>query len=189
VVDLVEEALRLQEFLKSRQWKFCFIGGLAVQYWGEPRLTRDLDISLLTGFGGEATYVDELLAAYAPRIGGVREFALARRVLLLRSPGGIGIDVSLSALPYEEGVVDRAVDVELLPGSPIRLCSPGDLIVMKVFAGREIDLRDARSVAVRQRSRSLDWSRIEASVADLAELKGDPEMLATLRKIRDAGES
>jgi len=50
-------------------------------------------------------------------------------------------------------------------------------------------LRDARSVAVRQRSRGLDWSRIETCVADLAELKGDPEMRATLRKIRDAGES
>jgi hypothetical protein len=32
VVDLIGEAVRLQEFLDSQSWRFCFIGGLAVQY-------------------------------------------------------------------------------------------------------------------------------------------------------------
>ena len=102
MVDLVAEAARLDQFLQSLGWRFCFIGGLAVQHWGEPRLTRDLDVSLLTGFGEEASYVDALLGVYSPRIAGARDFALARRVLLLRSDGGVGIDVSLAALPYEE---------------------------------------------------------------------------------------
>jgi hypothetical protein len=38
VVDLFAEAFRLDTFLKSQGWRFCFIGGLAVQHWGEPRL-------------------------------------------------------------------------------------------------------------------------------------------------------
>jgi hypothetical protein len=38
VVDLVHEAFQLQAFLESCQCKFCFIGGLSVQHWGEPRL-------------------------------------------------------------------------------------------------------------------------------------------------------
>jgi len=182
------EALRLQQFIESRQWRFCFIGGLAVQHWGEPRLTRDIDLSVLTGFGSEAQYIDSLLTAYAPRMEGAREFALKRRVLLLRSEAGIGIDVSLAALPFEESVVDRAVPVELLPGMAIRICSPEDLIIMKVFAGRDTDLRDSRSIAVRQSSRALDWSYIERNVTDLSELKEDPTMLTALRAIREAGE-
>jgi hypothetical protein len=58
VVDLIEEAVRLQAFLDGHASRFCFIGGVAVQNWGEPRLTRDIDVSLLTGFGGEERWVD-----------------------------------------------------------------------------------------------------------------------------------
>lgn len=183
MVDLIEEAARLQAFLDGHGLRFCIIGGLAVQWWGEPRLTRDIDISLLTGFGAEAAPVDLLLTAYAPRIAGAREFALANRVLLLRSPGGAGIDVSLAALPYEELAIGRAPLVELMPGRTLRLCSPEDLIVMKLFAGRETDIRDARSVAVRQGER-LDWVYVETQLAGLADLAGDPELMHRLRRLR-----
>ena len=187
MVDLIGEAVRLEAFLQSRGWRFCFIGGLAVQHWGEPRLTRDLDVSLLTGFGGERAYVESLVSVYSPRIEDAIEFALTRRVLLVRSESGVGIDVSLAALPYEELAVNRAIPVEMLPGSSVRLCSPEDLIVMKMFAGRDTDLRDVRSVIVRQSERGLDWRYIETHLADLAELKEDPALLARLREIRQAG--
>ncbi len=185
MVDLIGEAVRLQDFLDSHGLRFCVIGGIAVQWWGEPRLTRDIDISLLTGFGAEAAPVDLLLSAYAPRIAGARQFALANRVLLLRSPSGAGIDVSLAALPYEELAISRASLAELMPGLPLRLCSPEDLIVMKLFAGRETDLRDARSVAVRQGER-LDWAYVEAQLAGLADLAGDPGLMLRLRGLRRA---
>lgn len=32
-------ALEVQELCRGKGWRFCFIGGLAVQRWGEPRLT------------------------------------------------------------------------------------------------------------------------------------------------------
>ena len=53
MIELVKAAQRIQRFLESREWRFCFIGGLAVLRWGEPQLTGDIDITLLTGFGGE----------------------------------------------------------------------------------------------------------------------------------------
>jgi len=43
-------AKEVADFMKARRWKFCVIGGLAVQRWGEPRLTQDADLTLLTGF-------------------------------------------------------------------------------------------------------------------------------------------
>jgi hypothetical protein len=183
VVDLIEEAATLQAFLDSHGLRFCVIGGLAVQWWGEPCLTRYIDISLLTGFGAEAEPVDLLLSAYAPRIADAREFALTNRVLLLRSPSGAGIDVSLAALPYEELAIGRAPLVKLMPGRTLRLCSPEDLIVMKLFAARETDIRDARSVAVRQGAR-LDWGYAETQLAGLADLAGNPELMARLRRLR-----
>jgi hypothetical protein len=184
VVDLIEEAVRLQTFLDSQALRFCFIGGIAVQWWGEPRLTRDLDISLLTGFGNEAPRIDLLLTMYAPRMAGAREFALENRVLLLNSPGGVGIDVSLAALPYEEEAIGRATMIEMLPGKSLRLCSAEDLIVMKLFAGREMDLYDARSVGVRQGEARLDWAYIKSWLAGIAELAGDPEIVHRLHRLR-----
>ena len=67
----------------ARGWRSCIIGALAVQRWGEPRLTRDVDVSLLTGFGTEAAFIDRLLATFAPRRPDARAFALEYRVLLL----------------------------------------------------------------------------------------------------------
>ena len=48
--NLLRASAKLEAFFKSQGWKFCFIG---VQRWGEPRFTKDADITLLTGFGGE----------------------------------------------------------------------------------------------------------------------------------------
>jgi hypothetical protein len=45
-------AAHLQEWCAGRGWRCCVIGGLAVQRWGEPRQTRDVDLTLLTGMVG-----------------------------------------------------------------------------------------------------------------------------------------
>ena len=70
MIALFREARAIQEFIQGRGWPFFFIGGVAVQHWGEPRVTRDLDLTVFTGFGGETPVVDGLLAripAYAHR--------------------------------------------------------------------------------------------------------------------------
>lgn len=184
MVDLIHEASRLQAFLDARHWDYCFIGGIAVQHWGEPRLTRDVDLALLTGFGGEAEFIDPLLAQYEGRLPDAREFALARRILLLRTPSGIGIDISLAALPFEQDAMRRTVLAEYAPGLRLRICSPEDLVVMKMLAGRETDLRDVRSILVRQVAGELDSARVEAQLAELAEVSNDAHLLGRFRQIR-----
>jgi hypothetical protein len=42
VTDLVREALRLGQFLPAQRWRYCFIGGLAVQHRGEPFFTPEI---------------------------------------------------------------------------------------------------------------------------------------------------
>ena len=59
---LIEAAREIQEFCEAKSWRFCFIGGIAVLHWGEARLTRDADLTIFTGLGEEARYVDGLLA-------------------------------------------------------------------------------------------------------------------------------
>ncbi len=58
-------AAEVQAFCRAQGWKFCFIGGIAVQRWGMPRFTQDVDLTLLTGFGSEEGYVDAVLGEFS----------------------------------------------------------------------------------------------------------------------------
>ena len=62
MIDAVEELLhaaaKIQVSFLQQGWRFCFIGGVAVQRWGNPRFTQEIDLTLLTGFGGEERFVD-----------------------------------------------------------------------------------------------------------------------------------
>ena len=69
-------AVDVQRFCDDQQWRFCIIGALAVIRWGEPRLTQDVDLTILTGFGGEDRYVDALLRRFMGRREDARAFAL-----------------------------------------------------------------------------------------------------------------
>lgn len=181
--DLFQTARNLQAFCDRLGWRSCCIGGIAVQRWGEPRVTRDVDLTLLTGFGRELEFVDALLAVYAARVANPREFALRSRVLLLKTPQGVGIDVSLGALSFEECVVARATPFSFGPGIEIRTCSAEDLVVLKLFASRPIDIQDAESVVLRNRDH-LGWRYIEEQLKPLVELKEEPEILDTLARLR-----
>ncbi|MGQ0541705.1 MAG: hypothetical protein ACT4O9_07635 [Blastocatellia bacterium] len=57
MTELVGVAEDVQNFCESKGWPFCIIGGLALQVCGENRLTMDVDITLLAGFGDEENYV------------------------------------------------------------------------------------------------------------------------------------
>jgi hypothetical protein len=178
----------VQHTLESRGWSFCFIGGIANYRWGTPRLTNDLDLTLLTGFGTEASYVADLLREFESRIPDAATFAAANRVLLLRTPDGFGVDVALGAMPFEERTIARATDFAFLPGATLRTCSAEDLIVHKAFAARPQDWVDIEGVILKQRG-ALRWRQIRSELVELAALKETPELSDQLERIADRVET
>jgi hypothetical protein len=178
---LIEIAADLLDFCEIQGWSACVIGGLAVQRWGEPRLTRDVDLSLLTGFGQESLFVNKLLERYEPRIENARAFALRNRVLLLVKDQ-VGIDIALAAIPFEERVIERSSSFEFLPGETLRTCSAEDLIVYKAFADRPRDWVDIEGIVVRQGT-CLDVRSIETELQPLAAAKDSPGILTRLGEI------
>jgi hypothetical protein len=183
VTEVIQAAAELQAVCQAQGWRFSFIGGLAVLRWGEPRETVDADLTLLTGFGHEQKFIDELLKHFEGRIPDAGAFALDKRVLLLRSRNGVGLDVALGALPFEERVVQRASAFEYPPKVTLRTCSAEDLVVMKAFAGRGQDWVDIERIIVRQTGK-LDWSYVREQLRPLAELKEAPEIVAELEQRR-----
>lgn len=180
---LIRAAADLQAVCETRQWRFCFIGGLAVLRWGEPRETIDVDLTLITGFGHERDFVSVLTRAFQPRIDDAAEFALINRVLLLRTESGVGLDIALGGLPFEECAVDRATLFSYPTDIWLRTCSAEDLIVLKAFAGRPKDWMDIEGVVIRQSPR-LDWPYVREQLAPLAELKEEPDLLDRLDRTR-----
>ncbi|MDZ4259984.1 MAG: hypothetical protein U0974_12095 [Gemmatimonadales bacterium] len=179
---LLVAGARVQQLFEQKGWRFCFIGGVANFRWGTPRLTNDLDLTLLTGFGAEAEFVELLLNQFESRIPAAADFAARHRVVLLRTPDGFGVDIALGAMPFEVGTIERSTKAELVPGAVLRTCSAEDLIVHKVFAARPQDWVDVEGVILKQRGR-LGWPQIWADITELAELKGAPELVGELERI------
>ncbi len=180
---LFAAAAEIQEFMLKRDWRFCIIGGLAVARWGEPWATQDVDITLLTGFGGEASYVKDILGYFAPRTSEAEDFAIENRVLLINASNGTPIDISLGGIPFEERLIERATPFAFAPNVSLITCSAEDLVVLKTFAGREKDWAALDGVLVCQEQR-LDWDYIEEQLLPLCELKGTTEALTRLTKLR-----
>lgn len=183
MIKLFETARRIQTFCEVQGWQFCFIGGIALQRWGEPRVTKDVDLTILTGFGNEERYIATLLEHFTARIEQADLFALRHRVLLLQSGENIGIDIALGGLDFEACIVKRATRFEFLPDVVLLTCSAEDLIIQKAFADRSRDWGDIEGIMIRQKGQ-LDWDYIVEQLTPLTMLKEQPEILEHLKRMK-----
>ncbi len=179
---LFAAAEEVQSLCEDERWHFCFIGGLAVQRWGEARVTRDVDLTLLTGFGDEDFFVERLLGNFVSRVPDAPAFAQRARVVLLRTASGVPIDIALGALPFEERSVARASGWDVPGTVPLRTCTAEDLVVHKVFAGRDRDWSDVRGIIAR-REGDLDVDLIVEELRPLLEAKGTMAELDRLQRL------
>lgn len=180
--DLFIAAQLLQDFLEAKNWRFCFIGGVAVQRWGNNRVTRDLDLTVLTNFKDDEKYLEELLEFLAPRRSDAKEFALVSRVLLASMPDGTPVDLSLGGLPFEEEMMAESSYFTFIDKVKLLTCSAESLVVMKAFANRSKDWEDVRGILVRQGA-AIDRTTIVDRLAPLVELKEEPEIISKIQKL------
>jgi hypothetical protein len=179
--NVIGAALELQTVCQKNGWRFCFIGGIAVLRWSEPRFTDDADLTLLTGFGSEQTFIAALLQSFSPRRADAAEFALRNRVLLLKNSRGVGLDVALGGFPFEIRTIERSSPFDFPTGQSLITCSAEDLLVHKCFANREKDWIDVDGILARQWNK-LNLQLVRRELKPLVQLKEDPEILTRLEK-------
>ena len=166
---LIPMALKeLREFLEAQGWDYCLIGGLAASRWGEARFTHDIDVVVRTGFGRETDFIKPLLKKFKGRYPDAATFAKANRIVLVTAPNGIGIDISLGGLAFEEEMLSRAQVTKVLSGVEFRTARPEDIVVMKSIAGRPIDVKDIEGIIAGQ-GKLLDLKYIRRWLSDLAD--------------------
>jgi len=126
---------------------YMVFGGQAVLLYGEPRMTRDIDVTLGVDTS-QAPAVLRVIEELQWRIlvDQVEEFLRQTFVLPVMDPKShIRIDFVFSLTEYERQAIQRGRMVRL-GGVDVRFVSLEDLIVMKVISGRPRDLEDVASV-------------------------------------------
>lgn len=170
-----EAAWEIHQFLRLLQVPYAIIGGTAVQFWGEPRLTEDIDLTVATPLDDPETFIKHILERFSPRVEDAHQFARKSRVILVRASNDTPLDISLGLPGYEDQVVERAVAYEFAPGKQMQICSAEDLIIHKAVASRPQDIRDIEGVIFRQKN-NLDATYIRQWLTIFAELLENPEI-------------
>ena len=136
--------------LKGASIPYMVIGGQAVLVYGEPRLTRDIDITLGMGVDG-LDRVKKIIKAIGLKSLVEKEKAFVERNMVLPTldkKSGIRVDFIFSFSPYERQAIGRARDIKL-GRSLVRFASLEDVVIHKMIAGRARDLDDVKSILLK----------------------------------------
>ncbi|MBE0713707.1 MAG: nucleotidyl transferase AbiEii/AbiGii toxin family protein, partial [Candidatus Aminicenantes bacterium] len=129
---------------------YMIIGGQAVLLYGEPRLTKDIDITL--GVGVEKLpLITEAVTALGLKIEADEVESFVKETMVLptsESKSGIRVDFVFSFSPFEREAIARA-RVLRYDEVPVRFASLEDLIIHKVVAGRARDIEDVKAILLK----------------------------------------
>jgi predicted nucleotidyltransferase len=144
--------------LSAQNIPYMIIGGQAVLLYGEPRLTKDIDVTL--GIGSEGLdlvmkSVENLkLDILVPE---PEDFVKETMVLpTLHGKSGIRVDFIFSFSEYEHQAIQNAKQVKI-GTQDVCFASLEDVIIHKVIAGRPRDLEDVRSVILKNPDYNLNY--------------------------------
>jgi predicted nucleotidyltransferase len=165
--NLLAELARL---IDANGIDYMIIGGQAVLMYGEPRMTRDIDITLaltpdeLNKILNIVKNLDlEILVKDA------ESFVKKTWVLpCFHKESGLRIDFIFSWTPFEREAIGRTKIFDI-NGYPVRFATPEDVVIHKMLAGRAIDIEDIKSIAKKQR---LDINYIKKWLKILSESVG-----------------
>jgi predicted nucleotidyltransferase len=157
--------------LDSGGFPYMIIGGQAVLLYGEPRLTRDIDITLgatlerlpemvrLTEANGLEVLVDP------------SEFTAKTLVLPCRDrETGVRLDFMFSWSVYEQQALRRSRRIDLA-GMQVQFAALEDIIIHKVIAGRPRDLEDVRLLLIK--NPTFDQEYIQSWLHEFDEALGE----------------
>jgi len=134
------------------------IGGQAVLLYGEPRLTKDIDITL--GIGpGQIEPVLQVVKNLRLKILVDDYASFVDRTMVLPvidEASGIRVDLIFSMSDYERRAIERSKRV-LLDKKPVMFASVEDVIIHKIFAKRPRDLEDVMNIMIKNTVHDRDY--------------------------------
>ena len=180
--DLDHALSALSSWLSQNGIPHMVIGGFAVTVWGEPRFTRDLDVTISVPADEMPDTIQSISSRFASLAADPLKFASDTRVLPIMVES-VPVDLIFAALPYEDDAIARARPI-LVNNQNVPICSPEDLILHKIVSQRPRDHEDIEGV-FRYRHAELDYVYLDPRVEELAEALSDPNMLQWYQRLRN----
>ena len=150
---------RIAQIFESAGIPYMIIGGQAVLIYGEPRLTKDIDITL----GVDLTRLQDVLSSVkdmglTPLVD-PETFTRETMVLPCSDPETeIRVDMIFSFSPFEQLAIGRARIVRI-GKADVHFASLEDLLIHKLIAGRPRDLEDAKIIILKNPYSDLAYIR------------------------------
>jgi hypothetical protein len=182
MAELDEALTTFVSWLDRKGIPYMVIGGFAVTVWGEPRFTRDLDITVSVPADELPSTIGRVCSDFTSLVADAPKFVNETRVLPIMVHA-TPVDLIFAALPYEDAAIARAKTI-LVKTTAVRVCSPEDLILHKIVSPRPRDREDIEGV-FRYRHAELDYEYLDPRVKELADALADRSMLDWYTSLRE----
>ncbi|GAI76690.1 unnamed protein product [marine sediment metagenome] len=162
-----ELLIRIAKTLDNNDIPYMIIGGQAVLLYGEPRLTKDIDITL----GVSIDKLSELLniikkIELMPLPENIIGFTQKTFVLPAKDiKTNIRVDFIFSQTSYEKQAIERVNKINL-KNTILKFASIEDVIIHKIFAARPRDIEDAKSIMIKNPNFDKNYIRKWLKVFD-----------------------
>ena len=126
------------------------IGGQAVLLYGEPRLTKDIDITLGVGVDNlEKMMKIATMLKLKYLADNVTDFVNETMVLpVIDQKSGIRIDFIFSYSPYERQAIERSRNIPL-GKTVVKFAALEDVVIHKMITERPRDIEDVESILLK----------------------------------------
>lgn len=142
--------IKLAKELDNRDISYMISGGQAVLFYGEPRLTRDIDIT--TGLKPfEFKKIIDITENLNLKILVDNPSKFIKKTMVLpamEEDSDIKVDFIFSFSEYEKNALERTNKVEI-NNYKIKLASLEDIVIHKVISGRPRDIEDINSMLLK----------------------------------------
>ncbi|MEW6403278.1 MAG: hypothetical protein AB1649_15895 [Chloroflexota bacterium] len=179
--ELIDSVIAFQSLLEEAGISTMAIGGIAAGVWGEPRLTRDIDMKVLIHRKERARLL-ALLHEFTPLNADPEEALRRFGVAFFHDPNRVRIDVMLADTIFDETAIERARSIELSSEKTIRVCTAEDLIIYKMLSTRTKDRADVESI-IQKQGDALDDAYIEGWLAQFEEALADSTLIQEFRNL------
>lgn len=155
---------RIANALNVERIPYMIIGGQAILYYGEPRFTKDIDITLGIDVD-KLDYFRNITSILKLKIlvDKVNDFVRKTMVLpCIDESTNIRIDFIFSNTDYERQAIQRSVEIKF-DEIPVKIASFEDVVIHKIIAGRPRDIEDIKSILMKNskydKKYISDWLR------------------------------
>jgi predicted nucleotidyltransferase len=156
---------KLAAALKDAKIPYMVIGGQAVLIHGEPRLTKDIDITVGVNVS-EFEKVNKIAVSVGLTIlpESPESFVAETMVLPCLDPEtGIRVDMTFSFSDYEKEAIEQAIQIKL-GNTSVSFINAENLIIHKIIASRPRDLEDVRAIILKNPDLDKDYIKSKLSI-------------------------